>query len=305
MYDFLSEIFEECVSISNKGEVASYIPELKNAPSNHLAISIIDTSGDIINFGNHKSTFTIQSISKVVSLLLALEDNGTDKFFTRIGKEATGDPFNSIIKLETSRESKPLNPLINSGAITVTDMIKGNTVSEKFDRLLDYFKLITGNNGLQINEKVFHSEKTTGNRNKAIAFFLKELGVIDSDPLELLDIYFKQCSIEVTTKDLARIALLLGNKGVDPVTGKQIINKKYCSICNAYMTICGMYDGSGEFAINIGIPGKSGVGGGILALVPGRYGIGVYGPALNTKGNSIAGLRLLELLSKEFDFSMY
>ncbi|MCT4633237.1 MAG: glutaminase A [Firmicutes bacterium] len=305
MKAFISEIFKDCSALSSKGQVADYIPALKNSSIDNLGITIIDTSGEIISYGHHDKKFTIQSISKVVSLLLALEDNGTEKFFSRIGKEASGDPFNSIIKLETSTESKPLNPLINSGAITVTDMIHGNTVEEKFERLIEYFKLITGNEELKINEEVFLSEKETGNRNKAIAFFLKELGVIDSDPLKLLDIYFKQCSIEVTTKDLAKIALLLGNRGLDPISGKQIVNKKYCSICNAYMTICGMYDGSGEFAINIGIPGKSGVGGGILAPVPERYGIGVYGPSLNKKGNSIAGIKLLELLSEEFDFSMY
>lgn len=302
---YIESIFQDCKDNHKYGNVADYIPELKKAKSDALGITIIDTQGDILSYGNYDTKFTIQSISKVLSLLLALEDNGTENFFGKIGKEATGDPFNSIIKLETSLESKPLNPLINSGAITVTDMIKGINVDEKLNRLLDFTKNLTKNQDISINQKVYNSESLTGNRNRSIAFFLKELGVIDSNPLDLVEIYFKQCSIEITTTDIAKIALILSNKGINPITKEQVIDRRYCSICNAYMSICGMYDGSGEFAINVGIPGKSGVGGGILASVPGKYGIGIYGPALNKKGNSIAGLKLLELLSRKFDFSMY
>ncbi|MDH8679138.1 glutaminase A [Fusibacter bizertensis] len=305
MQAYLDGIIEQFRPITNEGKVASYIPELEKTDNNLLGITLIDTKGMIYESGDTKHQFTIQSISKPIVLLLALIDNGEEKVFEKVGKEPTGDPFNSIVRLETFDEHKPLNPMINAGAISVTALIKGESKEEKIQRILNFIKKITHNQNIKINEDVYQSESKTGYRNRSMAYFLKDFGNIEGDVDEVLEVYFKQCSIEVTTRDLAYIGALLARDGVDILTGERVFSARYSSIVKSYMATCGMYDGSGEFAINVGFPAKSGVGGGIMCTVLGQMGIGVFGPALNKKGNSIAGLKLLESLSKKLELSIY
>ncbi|MFR4479970.1 MAG: glutaminase A, partial [Fusobacterium sp.] len=252
----------------------------------------------------YETKFTIQSISKIVALMLAILDNGEEYVFSKVGMEPTGDPFNSITKLETSREKKPYNPLINAGAIAVSSMIKGKDARDKFERLLDFFKKISEDETLDVNYKIYCGESETGNRNRAMGYFLKGEGIIEGNVEDALDIYFKQCSIEVTAKTLAKIGLFLANNG-KLSTGEIVITPKIATIVKTLMVTCGMYDSSGEFAVRAGIPSKSGVGGGILSVVPGKMGIGVYGPSLDKKGNSIAGVALLEDLSSELNLTIF
>lgn len=305
MQDYLDGLIEQFKPITAHGKVASYIPELEKTDKDLLGITLIDTKGMIYESGDTNRLFTIQSISKPIVLLLALIDNGEEKVFEKVGKEPTGDPFNSIVRLETFDEHKPLNPMINAGAISVSALIKGATKEEKIERILGFIKKITHNPKIEINEDVYLSEAKTGFRNRSMAFFLKDFGNIEGDVDEVLEIYFKQCSIEVTTRDLAYVGALLARDGVDIVTGERVFSARYSRIVKSYMATCGMYDGSGEFAINVGFPAKSGVGGGIMCTVLGEMGIGVFGPSLDRKGNSIAGLKVLEALSKKLELSIY
>lgn len=287
------------------GKVASYIPELAKASRDALGITLLNTNGDFVSAGNSEMYFTMQSISKVYTLILALMDNGEDKVFSKVGMEPTGDNFNSMLKLELVRPGIPFNPFINAGAIMVSSLIHGNSQEEKSERILQFFKELASNHNLKHDQNVFQSELDSGHLNRSIAYFLKGNGVLDGDVEEVLSIYFRHCSILVNCADLARMALVLACDGTDPLTGKKLIPQRFVQIAKTFMTTCGMYNASGQFAIQVGLPAKSGVSGGILTLVPGRYGIGVIGPALNDKGNSQAGIELLETISQEMDWSMF
>jgi len=304
----VEEILEKIVNknkIKTKfGDVANYIPGLDKANRDDLGICLIDVEGNKYVYGDYNKKFTIQSVSKPIALMLAILDNGIDYVFSKVGTEPTGDAFNSMIRLETAEMKKPYNPMINAGAVAVSSMIKGKNKEEKFQRLLDFFKLITENDSLSYNKEIYEGEKRTGNKNRAMAYFMKDQGIIDSSVEETLDVYFKQCSIEVTTIDLAMIGLFLSKNGILS-TGERIISSYEAKIIKSLMMTCGMYDGSGEFALNVGIPSKSGVGGGIMSVVPNMMGIGIYGPSLDKKGNSIGGNGILEDLSRELDLSIF
>jgi len=290
---------------SGRGKVASYIPELSKAPHDALGITLLSAQGESVTAGDCGLRFTMQSISKVFTLILALMDNGEETVFGKVGMEPTGDNFNSMLKLELVRPGIPFNPMINAGAITVSSLIRGNSPYEKSSRILQFLKELSGNVDLDYDMGVYRSESDTGNLNRSIVFFLKENGVLSGDVEEVLEVYFRHCSIVVDCADLARMGLVLACSGLDPLTGKTLIPRRYVQIAKTFMTTCGMYNASGEFAIQVGLPAKSGVSGGILTLVPGRYGIGVIGPALNDKGNSYAGVHLLQTLSREMDWSMF
>ncbi len=290
---------------TGQGDVASYIPELAKASRDALGIHIADSQGETVAAGDCGVPFTMQSISKVFTLILALMDHGEEAVFYNVGKEPTGDDFNSMIKLELVEPGIPFNPLINAGAITVSSLIAGDSPEEKSERILQFFRKLAGNDRLDYNMDVYHSELETGDLNRSLAYFLKQNGVL-KDPVEdVLSVYFRHCSIEVDCSDLSRMALVLAFDGVDPQTGEKLIPRRYIQIAKTFMVTCGMYNASGEFAIDVGLPAKSGVSGGIMALVPGQYGIGLVGPSLNNRGNSIAGVHLLERLSKEFDWSLF
>jgi len=254
---------------------------------------------------DYSSGFTVQSISKVVALMLAIMDRGEEYVFTKVGMEATGDAFNSIIKLETAKPSKPLNPMINAGAIAIDSLIQGKDPEEKFQRLLSFFRRLCANDTLWYNEKVYSSESETGYRNRALAHFMKDVGVLEGDVEQVLDLYFKQCSIQVDSRDIAMLGAVLALDGISPLTGEAVVSKKTARLVKTFMVTCGMYDGSGEFAIRVGIPAKSGVGGGIMAVVPGNMGIGVFSPALDNRGNSIGGVKALEFLSEKLELSIF
>ncbi|MBS3995218.1 MAG: glutaminase A [Alkaliphilus sp.] len=300
----LKEMIEKNRPLTSFGKVATYIPELSNVDSNILGIAILDKEGQLYKAGDYDIKFTLQSVSKPITLMLALMDCGKELVFDKVGMEPTGDPFNSMRKLETLNPSKPLNPMINAGAIVATSLIKGNDNQEKFNRLMDTFKKISNNSKLAINESVYLSEKKTGDRNRSMAYFLRDVGILNGDVEEILDLYFKQCSIEVNCVDVANMGMFLANQGILK-TGEQFAPKHITQIVKTFMVTCGMYDASGEFAINVGVPSKSGVGGGIMCAVPNRMGIGVVGPALDNKGNSVAGVKVLKAVSEHLSLSIF
>lgn len=304
MQELLNKLVKKNVVLTKDGSVADYIPELDKAKKDALGVCILDNEGNRYTAGDWEIKFTVQSISKLVTLMLAILDNGEEFVFSKVGMEPSGDPFNSIRKLETSSKKKPYNPMINAGAIAVAAMIKGKDAREKFQRVLDFFKKITEDETLDVNYKIYCGESETGNKNRAMGYFLKNDGIIEGNVEDALEVYFKQCSIEVTAHTLAKLGLFLANNGCTS-TGEQILTPRISTIIKTLMITCGTYDMSGEVAVRVGIPCKSGVGGGIVAVSPGKLGIGVYGPSLDAKGNSIGGIHLLEDLSRELKLSIF
>ena len=305
MTELLEEILEECIHYTKEGKLANYIPELAKANPEDFGIYIISSDKRASKTGDYQKQFTIQSIVKPILLLLALMDNGIDRVKEHVGVEATGKPFDAINYSDQSLVSEHLNPMVNMGAIVMCTLIKGNTYDEKFDRLLDLTRKLAGNPEIELDENVYLSEKRTGNKNRALAYLLKNYGMIEDEVEDVLDCYFKACSIKVNCADLAKIGLTLANHGKSPVSGERIFPSNYANYVNAILMTCGMYDGSGEFAVRVGVPAKSGVGGGIMAIVPTRMGIGIFSPALDSKGNSVAGIKALELLSKRLYLSIF
>ncbi|WP_010291681.1 glutaminase A [Clostridium senegalense] len=304
MKRILDNIIEKSRDWTQKGAVADYIPELAKADPNVLGICITTLDGKEYYSGDYDTSFTIQSISKVITLMVAILQNGSEYVFSKVGMEPTELAFNSITNLETSPQKKPLNPMINAGAIAVTSLLNGESPEDKIKTILNFTRKICENDTIEINEDVYRSEKATGDRNRALAYYMKGNGIIEGEVEEILDVYFKACSMEVTCRDLARIGAMLANDGV-LINGERIISRDICRMIKTIMVTCGMYDASGKFAVHIGIPSKSGVGGGIMAAVPRRMGIGLVGPALDSKGNSCGGLKVLEYLSTELDLSIF
>lgn len=303
--DIFETIIEDNLGYTAMGRVASYIPELTKSSPQNLGVCLIDLNGNMYEAGDYNKKFTIQSISKVLSLMLALMDNGETYVFEKVGMEPTGDSFNSIVNLELKSLHKPFNPMINAGAIATTSMIAGASPEERMGRIIDLACKLSDNPNIGINESVYLSEKATGNRNRSLAYFMKSYNVIEGDVEEVLDMYFRHCSIEMDCRDIARIGSVLANDGISVLSGERIVSKHICRIVKTLMVTCGLYDASGEFAVHIGIPAKSGVGGGIMAAVPHRMGIGVYGPALDEKGNSVAGIQVLRELSEKLDLNIF
>lgn len=298
----LKDILVKKIDNYKNGKVASYIPALKEVRPDLAAIVMFDMTGNSYKLGNWNHLFTIQSISKPIVLALAIMDLGEDAVFKRVGVEPTGEEFNSINKLVG--HPKPFNPMINAGAISVTSLIKESRSDSSYDLLLDFFRKVTGNRNIYLNEDVYKSEKMTADRNRSLAYFLKDNRIINGDVEESLDLYFKQCSLNVNTRDIARASSVFANRGYDPITGEKIIPEKVASLVRSLMLTCGMYDRSGSFAIEVGIPAKSGVSGGIIAPVKDRYGIAVFGPSLDNSGNSVVGMSILRELSKELNLHM-
>ena len=296
----LERLVEEARPYALTGKVATYIPELARGKPGALSVAVMDSKGVSLSGGDTEVRFTMQSISKVVSLSLALDELGEDAVFRNVGMEPTADPFNSVMRLEMVRSHRPQNPLINAGAIVVDSLLQYGDPEKAFGAVRDLARRMTGNPGLKENPAVYLSEKRTGDRNRSLAYFLKSVGTIDSEVETVLDVYFRQCSLEVTVSDLAVLAATLAMDGFNPKTGEEVLPASVCRIIRALMTTCGLYDGSGAFAVRVGLPAKSGVGGGIVATVPGYMGVAVCGPALDHQGNSIAGIALLERLSASY-----
>ena len=261
------------------GSVASYIPELAKADKNKLGICLYTIDGNQFETGNTEDRFTIQSISKVMALCLALETFGAEFVFDHVGVEPSGEAFNSLVELD-NRSNRPFNPMINSGAITVASLLVNHYSIEDMQK---YMQEVCEDPEIVIDEAVFQSEMATCARNKAIAYLLKSKDIIDTDVEESVTFYTKMCSMSVNARDLARFGLLLANDGVQLSTGKRLISSQTVRMVQTIMLTCGMYDGSGEFALRTGIPTKSGVGGGLLSVSKKKMGIGIYGRLLTKK----------------------
>ena len=304
MNTLLSRIVHDCAPHTARGHVATYIPELAKVDPDRLGIYISTPDGDY-SAGDCAAPFTMQSVVKPLILLQALMDGGIDTVRALVGVEATGKPFDTFNYSDQALTGAHINPMINTGAIALCTLIRGRDYNERFDRLLALVRTLADNPSLEVDQAVFRSEQLTGNKNRALAYLLTAYGMI-SDPVnEILDCYFKACSITVTCRDLAKIAHIFALRGIHPVTGERLFPAQYAKYVTATMATCGMYDGSGEFALEVGFPAKSGVGGGIMGVIPRSLGIGVYAPALDKHGNSVAGVQALAQLSRELDLSIY
>ena len=305
MYDWqgaLDEIYETYRDL-NEGRVADYIPELAKADPSLFGICVVTCEGEIHSVGDWERSFTIQSVSKPFVYGIALEDCGREVVIERVGVEPTGDRFNSIIELDQSSK-RPLNPMVNAGAIATSSIIRGDSPSERFNRLLEAFSRYTGRE-MAADMSVFLSEKTTGHRNRAIAHLMLNFGMLRERVEETLDLYFQQCSLLVTAKDLATMAATLANRGVNPLTGREALRPDFIRDILSVMFTCGLYDFAGEFAYKVGLPAKSGVGGGMIAVSPGKAGIGVFSPLLDERGTPIRAVKVCEELSKRFGLHIF
>ena len=291
----LAHLHEELSGLT-LGQVATYIPELAKADPSWFGIVIATVDGKVYEVGTSRQTFTIQSISKPLVYGVALEDQGRERVRQAIGVEPSGDAFNSIsLEPETGR---PLNPMINAGAIATASLVAGATPEARLARLVDAISAYAGR-PLAIDDAVFESERSTGHRNRAIGHMLRSHGIIEGDPDPVLDLYFRQCAVRVDAHDLALMAATLANGGVHPRTGERAVRAEFVGPMLSVMTTCGVYDFTGEWVYRVGLPAKSGVGGGIMAVLPGQLGIGVFSPALDERGNSVRGVKVCEAMSRE------
>ena len=297
-----SGISEELKNLEDKGKVASYIPELKNVDPNKLGINLVTVENKNYSLGDSNEKFSIQSISKVLALTLAfkLDDN---KLWDRIGVEPSGTSFNSMIQLEYEK-GIPRNPFINAGALVVCDILVSRLKNPR-EEFIKFVRDISGNPNIDYCYKIFESEKQTGFRNAALINLMKSFGNIKNKIETVLDFYYHLCSIEMSCKELSQVFLYLAAKGVHPVTKIEVVSPSKSKRINAIMQLCGFYDEAGEFAFTVGLPGKSGVGGGIVAIHPGEFSIAVWSPKLNKKGNSYKGMRILEYLTTQTKSSIF
>jgi glutaminase len=295
--DRLHKTYSAC----HEGNVATYIPELAKANPDHFGVAVVGIDGEVYEAGETSVEFTIQSISKAFVFGLAVETHGRDAVLKRVGVEPSGDAFNSL-ELRSSR--KPFNPMINAGAITDTGMITGASVKERMNKILRLLSDAAGRE-LRVDEGVYRSEQETGHRNRAIGHLLKNVDLIDGEVDEVLDLYFQQCSVLLNARDLATMGATLANLGTNPVTGKEVLSFDSVRDVLSVMFTCGMYDFAGEWAFRVGIPAKSGVGGGILAVINRQLGIGTYSPRLDSMGNSVRGIRLCTDLAEEMGLHIF
>ena len=300
----VQEIADEMRQRPDRGEVATYIPELARVDPGAFGLAVIDAEGHVATAGDSDTPFSIQSISKVFTLTLALGKVG-DRLWQRVGREPSGSPFNSIVQLEFER-GKPRNPFINAGAIAVTDTIlSGHQPREVLGELLRFIQFLANDSSITIDEAVAASEQRTGFRNIALANYMKSFGVIENPPDFTLGVYFHHCAIAMSCRQLAMAGRFLAHSGRNPTTGFSVVPPERARRINAVMLMCGHYDGSGEFAYRVGLPGKSGVGGGILAVAPGVASIAVWSPGLNERGNSQLGTLALERLVQRTGWSVF
>ena len=301
----VEEIFEDVKSDFSKGKVADYIPALANVDPKKLGMAVSTIDGKTFLSGDALEVFSIQSISKVFSLTLALEIKG-EALWEKLNKEPSGNPFNSLVQLEYEK-GIPRNPFINAGALVISDIIlsasrDGRKAKKK---VLDFARKISQNERVQYDDSVAISEMEHKYRNAALANFMKSFDIIDNDIDELLDFYSYQCALAMNCKDLSKAFLYLANHGILPQTGEHILTKNEAKRINSLMLTCGLYDESGEFAFRVGLPGKSGVGGGIAAVIPNELSICVWSPKLNSSGNSLLGIKALELFTTRTGMSIF
>ncbi|WP_050613487.1 glutaminase [Bacillus testis] len=311
----VEEWVEQHKSYTTQGECAAYIPALKREDPGQLGICMIGADGTVIKAGDWEATYTLQSISKVISFIVACMEHGVPYVMEKVDVEPTGDAFNSIVRLELHKPGRPFNPMINAGAITVSSILVGDTPTEKVESVCTFIEKIVGKRP-SVNEEVFQSEWHTAHRNRALAHYLKETGFLEGSVEEALEVYLKHCSIEVNSEDIAMIGLVLALDGYHPIRKEVIFSKEVARLTKALMVTCGMYNASGKFAAFVGVPAKSGVSGGIMSAIPPSVksqgtpfpagcGIGIYGPAIDEIGNSVAGVQLLRHIAKKWDLTIF
>lgn len=283
------------------GAIADYIPELATVDPDTLGIALVSTRGDVHGAGDSDVAFTIQSVSKPFVFALALDALGVDEVTKHVGLEPSGEPFNAI-SLDAA-SGRPLNPMINAGAIVTSSLIAGATADEKFAVIKTGLERFAARD-LVVDDAVYSSEAATGDRNRALAYLSLATGALASPVDVATDAYFRQCSLAVTARDLAIMASTLATGGVNPLSGERVISEDAARWTTAVMTSCGMYDDSGTWMVHVGLPAKSGVGGGIVAVQPGQFGIGTFSPRLDERGNSVRGVAMLEALSKQYGLHM-
>lgn len=302
--DLLVDIAASMNERSERGKVADYIPQLANIDASQFGIAIATTDGELYQAGDSQTLFSIQSISKVFTLTMALGKLG-DGVWKVVGREPSGDPFNSIVQLE-HEHGKPRNPFINAGAIAIADAIlMGHKPKEALAEVLGFVRYIADDDDIHIDHKVAASEMKTRDRNASLAHFMAAFGRIKHPVEHVLGTYFHHCSIAMNCVQLAHAGLFLAGDGKNPVTGKRVVSSRRARRINSLMMMCGHYDGSGEFAYRVGLPGKSGVGGGILAIAPGIASIAVWSPGLDEQGNSLLGTEALETLVQQTGWSVF
>ena len=299
----LEEIEKEIQPFLNEGKLANYIPALANVDDKKFAMSIQLFDGTSYHIGDSNLNFSIQSISKVFTFTLALNHYGKD-LYKRVGHEPSGNPFNSLVQLEYEN-GIPRNPFINAGAIVTADSLVSIYKKNTFDTILDFIKKTSNDETISYDEEIFESELANGFRNFALINMIKSFNNINNNIDEVIDTYFKQCSIMMNCSQLAKSMLFLANHGINPLTNEQIITESKAKRINSLMLTCGHYDASGDFAYKVGLPGKSGVGGGIVAVVPKKMTICVYSPKLNLQGNSLVGTIALELFTTKTGLSIF
>lgn len=302
--DYLDDLVLALSTEKNRGKVADYIPQLAHVDPHQFGIAVCTPDGQMYSAGQANTLFSIQSISKVFTLTIALGKLG-DGIWTHVGREPSGDPFNSIVQLE-HESGKPRNPFINAGAIAVVDAIMmGHEPKETLAEILNFVRFISNDNSICFDHIVAASEMAHRDRNASLAHFMKAFGRLRHDVDKVLGTYFHQCSIAMSCEQLARAGLFLVSDGVDKTTGIRVVSAQRARRINSLMMMCGHYDGSGEFAYRVGLPGKSGVGGGILAIAPGKGSIAVWSPGLDKLGNSYLGTRALERFVQHTGWSVF
>jgi glutaminase len=305
MMDFakiLTDIREEVQLDFGKGKVADYIPALAGVDPSKFGIALETLDGECFEFGDTAEKFSIQSISKVFTLTMAFALLG-EKLWNRVGVEPSGNPFNSLVQLEYEK-GVPRNPFINAGALVITDVLISHYQNPKSE-ILNFVRKLVGNDDIYYDYEIARSEREMGFTNAALVNFLKSHRNIDNHVDLVLDVYFQQCSIMMSCRELARTFLFLANNGVVPATGERILTKSRTKRLNAVMLTCGFYDEAGEFAFRVGMPGKSGIGGGIVGIIPNQLAIAVWSPELNEHGNSLAGIHALELFTTKTEMSVF
>jgi glutaminase len=286
-----------------RGKNADYIPELAKVDSNLFGIAIVTTDNQSVAVGDTKTPFSIQSIAKVFSLALAMEEQGPDKVFDKIGSEPTGRAFNSPVAV-VDMPTHTGNPLVNAGAIATVSLISGKSPQEKWNRILTFYSKVAGEK-LALIDAVYKSEAATNTGNKALSYLLAKYDRIYADPFQSVDVYTKECSVGVNAVQLARMGATLANNGINPATGEQVIKRENVPEILSAMMMAGLYDGSGGWAWHVGLPAKSGVGGGIVAIVPGKGAIAVFAPPLDEAGNSVKAQEVIDYVANKLDYNLY
>lgn len=300
----IQTIAAEMAAVAERGTVADYIPSLGKVNPAHFGMAIVEADGSLHMAGDADMSFSIQSISKVFTLTMALQKHG-DELWKRVGREPSGSAFNSIVQLE-NEGGIPRNPFINAGALVVSDVVLAEADARSaIGDVLRFVRMLASDDSITIDSEVANSEAATGFRNVALANYMKSFGNMDPYVEGALKLYFHQCALSLSCRQLAMAGRYLMHDGRHPDTGAVIVSPLLARRINALMLMCGHYDGSGEFAFRVGIPGKSGVGGGILAIVPGKASIAVWSPGLNTRGNSKLGTRALECLAEATGWSVF